>query len=148
MTLITEKPTGLPGTPNDLDNIPDDLLGGPPPRAEIRLAGKTLTTLENPPGGGEDVVLLVRLKVRQSGVDFNDDGNEEVPYRSMKLVSCWKPGTDEPKPEKTKAELDAEAEAEAAQNQPPLYDDAGEPYDPQTDPEIDRPGFSDAGGAE
>lgn len=146
MTLITNKPVGL-ASGNDLDSIPDDLLGGPPPPAEIRLAGKTLTVLENPPAGGEDVVLLVRLKVRAAGVDFNDDGNEEVPYRSMKLVSCWKPGDKEPEPVKTKAELDAEAEAEAAKNQPPLYGDDGEPYDPQTDPEVDRPGFSDAGGA-
>jgi hypothetical protein len=39
MTLVTEKPDGLPSG-NDLDNIPDDLLGGPPPPADIILAGK------------------------------------------------------------------------------------------------------------
>lgn len=50
--------------------------------------------------------------------------------------------------EMTDAERQVRDEAEAAQNQPPLYNDDGEPYDPQTDPEIDRPGFSDAGGAE
>ncbi|SBS73861.1 conserved hypothetical protein [uncultured Mycobacterium sp.] len=137
MAEVTEKPDGLKSG-NDLDNIPDDLLGGPPPPADIMLAGKILTTLASPPGPGETVELHIRVRVYDTGTAYGDNGEgEPSPYRKTKLVSCWLPGQPEPEPVKSKAELDAEAEAEAAENQPPL------PYDPQTDPEIDRPGFSD-----
>jgi hypothetical protein len=86
------------------------------------------------------------VRVYDTGTTYGDNGEGEAsPYRKTKLVSCWLPGQPEPEPTKTKAELDAEAEAEAAKNQPPLYDDeTGEPYDPQTDPEVDRPEFSDS----
>lgn len=109
---------------NQLDNIPDDLLGGPPPPAEIRMSGKTLLTLENPPEPGDELVLLIRVKVNGTGVDLHDN-DEEVPYRKAKLVTCWKPGTADPQPQKTQAELDAEAEADAAKDQPPLFDEDG-----------------------
>ncbi|MBU8833632.1 hypothetical protein [Mycolicibacterium goodii] len=124
MALITAEPKDLPTT-NALDAIPDDLLGGPPPPAEIRMSGKILLTLENPPEPGDEIVLLIRLKVNGTGVDLHEN-DEEVPYRKAKLVTCWKPGTKEPQPKKTQAELDAEAEAEAAKDQPPLFGDDSE----------------------
>jgi hypothetical protein len=130
MALNTTLPGGLKSG-NDLDNIPDDLLGGPPPPADIQLAGKTLTTLASPPAPGETVVLNIRLRVYDVGIAYGDNGEGEPShYRKTKLVSCWIPGQPEPLPAKSKAEEDAEAEAAAAENQPPLYDDDGEPHDP------------------
>ncbi|OBK04060.1 MULTISPECIES: hypothetical protein [Mycolicibacterium] len=127
MALIDDReaPSDIPTT-NALDQVPDDLLGGPPPPAEIRMSGKTLLTLENPPEPGDELVLLIRVKVNGTGVDLHDN-DEEVPYRKAKLVTCWKPGTAEPQPKKTQAELDADAEAEAAKDQPPLFGEDGEP---------------------
>lgn len=127
MALVDDRtaPADIPTT-NALDNIPDDLLGGPPPPAEIRMSGKTLLTLENPPEPGDELVLLIRVKVNGTGVDLHDN-DEEVPYRKAKLVTCWKPGSPEPQVPKTQAELDAEAEAEAAKDQPPLFGEDGEP---------------------
>jgi len=125
MALVKDKPEEL--TPqNDLDDIEDP--DAPPDPAEIRLAGKCLAVLESPPGRGEDLVLMIRVKVNGEGVDYHEDG-EEVPYRKTKLIACWKPGTKEPVKKKTKTELDAEAEAEAAENQPALYDDEPEDLD-------------------
>lgn len=127
MALIDDReaPDYVAST-NELDNIPDDLLGGPPPPAEIRLSGKTLLVLEDPPEPGDELVLLIRVKVNGTGVDLHDN-DEEVPYRKAKLVTCWKPGTPEPQVKKTQAEQDAEAEAEAAKDQLPLFGDDGEP---------------------
>ena len=164
MTLIADKPDGLDST-NALDGLPDDLLGGPPPPAEIRMSGKTLLTLENPPEPGDELVLLIRVKVNGTGVDLHDN-DEEVPYRKAKLVTCWKSGTKEPQQQKTKEQLDAEAAAEAAKNQPELFDDdpvtlgviadellgesladAGEPADDGNVVEFGgRPPFSDGEG--
>lgn len=148
MSLITEKPQGIPSG-NDLDKIDDDLLGGPPPPAEIRMSGKTLLTLENPPQPGDEIVLMIRLKINGHGVDLHDN-DEEVPFRKSKLVSCWKPGSKEPARKKSKEELEAEEAAKAAKNQAPLYetDEKGAPVgDPEgggdgepddgTDPEDD-----------
>lgn len=152
MALIDQKPENLPGT-NALDDIPDDLLGGPQPPAEIRMSGKTLLTLENPPEPGDELVLLIRVKVNGTGVDLHDN-DEEVPYRKAKLVTCWKPGTPEPQRAKTQDEIDSEAAAEAAKNQPSLYEDdpaalgdlldeyAGEPADDNVVP-FESPSFSD-----
>lgn len=141
MSLITKKPSELKPV-NDLDSIPDDLLGGPPSPADIVLAGKTLTTLASPPGPGETVILMIRLRVYDEGTAYGDNGlGEPAPYKKTKLVSCWIPGQKEPEPKKTKDELEAEEVAKAAENQPPLYetDEDGQPVEgePDTDPEDD-----------
>ena len=125
MSLIDQMPTDI-GSTNALDDIPDDLLGGPPPPADIILAGKTLTTLADPPGPGETRVLMIRVRATDTGIAYGDNGEgDPTHYRKTKLVSCWLPGQPEPVPEKTKAEKDAEAEAEAAKNQPPMFADDG-----------------------
>lgn len=128
MALIDQKPEGLDST-NALDDIPDDLLGGPPSPAVIKLSNMNLAVLADPPGPGEDVVLLVRLRVYDIGTAYGDNGEGEPssPYRKTKLIACWKPGTKEPQPKKTQAEQDAEAEAEAAKDQPPLFGDGADP---------------------
>lgn len=127
MTIIQDKPDNLP-TSNALDNLPDDLLGGPPPPADIILAGKTLTTLAEPPSPGETRVLMIRVRAYEEGITYGDNGEGEAThFRKTKLISCWLPGQPEPVSKKTQAEKDAEAEAEAAKNQPPLYDESGGP---------------------
>lgn len=145
MAEITKKPEGLPSG-NDLDKIDDDLLGRPQ-EADIQLAGKTLTSLASPPGPGETVVLMIRLRVYDEGVSYGDNGlGEGSPYKKTKLVSCWLPGQKEPEPKKTKEELDAEEAAEAAKNQAPLYetDEKGAPVgEPEGDGEPDPEDRSD-----
>lgn len=161
MALVTEKPEEL--TPeNDLDNIvdPDDdeAPGGPPVRADIYLSGAVIAQLSGPPGFGDRFQMLVELEVIEEGTKSLDGGATRVPVRRCRRVGdMWLPGGPRPEPKKSKAEKDAEAEAEAAENQPPLYDDAGEPVDgtdwdstePDADPDTEdddnviRPPFSD-----
>lgn len=139
--LITDQPENIPTT-NALADIPDDLLGGPPPPADIILASKTLTTLADPPGRADTIVLMVRLRVYDIGVAYGDNGEgEPTHYRKTKLVSCWLPSDPEPEIEKTQAEIDAEAAAEAAKAQPPLFGD--DPDAELGDTFAGRPPFSD-----
>lgn len=140
----TKAPPWVPTT-NALDAIPDDILGGPPPPAYLSF-GMTPCPIENPPNADDDDIRVFMVRARCTGEHGPLKRNDgEVRYkRDMQIQAIWLPGEPEPEPIKTKAELDAEAEAEAAQNQPPLYTDDGEPYDPQTDPEVERPAFSDS----
>lgn len=158
MALIKDRkaPKDVPVTSDTLANIVDpDAV----PPAEIRAFGKTLLTVAQPPEPGETIVVLMRLRVYDVGTEFNENGEGEgTPYRKMKLVSCWTPGSTEPQPKKTKADEDAEAEKAAAENQPPLFEedepgtDAEDADEYHDDPEalgellggVDRPGFSDA----
>ena len=94
MSLVTEKPEGIP-TGNDLDQFADQ-LDGPVHPAEIYLASKCLTVLEDPPGPHYEVVLMVRLKVHDLGTRYNED-DTEIHYRKTRLVAARKPGTSEPK---------------------------------------------------
>ena len=145
MSLITDRiaPPDVPST-DVLRDLPDDILGGPPPPAYLSF-GMTPCPIENPPNADDDDIRVFMVRARCTGEHGPLKRNDgEVRYkRDMQIQAIWLPGEPEPEPVKTKAELDAEAEAEAAKNQPPLYDDEGEPYDPQTDPEVERPEFSD-----
>lgn len=94
MTLIDEKPEGIPTT-NALDGI-DVEEPGP---SEIRLGGMILTMLDDPPGLGGRVKLgieveLTELCVRKnaSGDDDGDEDGEIVHYLKSKLVGCWELG--------------------------------------------------------
>lgn len=125
MTLIDQKPAGLEST-NQLDQIPDDLLGGPPPPADIKYSGAFVARLEDPPCMGEKFVMLVELEVIDVGERSLDGGETISPYRVCRRVGdMWLQGQSRPVPPKSKAELEAEAEAEAAENQPPLYGENG-----------------------
>lgn len=89
MALVTEQPKDLPTT-----NALAGLVGGSEP-AEVRLSGKILCILADPPALGEDLTLLVKLHVTENCVAEHADG-ETVVYRKTKLVAAWRPGTPEP----------------------------------------------------
>ena len=63
--------------------------------AEVRMAGKILCILEDPPNLGDEVTLLVKLRVIDVGV-VEHEGGEHVFYRKTKLLGAWKPGTTPP----------------------------------------------------
>jgi hypothetical protein len=101
MALVKNKPKGIPSG-NDLDKI------GPPPvaPAEIRLGGKILTVLENPPGLGHEVTLLIKVKVNEVCTGEKSEG-EIVHYRKTALLAAWLPGTPAP-PDNQAALIDAD----------------------------------------
>lgn len=63
--------------------------------AEIRLAGKILCVLENPPVLGDEFDLMVRLKVTESCATEKESGEHDF-YRKTKLVGAWRPGSTPP----------------------------------------------------
>lgn len=77
--------------------------------AEIRLGGKILCILPNPPKLGDEITLNIKLRVIDSVVSEHEDG-EHVFYRKVKLIGAWRDG--EPPPIDT--------------NQPQLWDQAPE----------------------
>ncbi|MCV7065629.1 hypothetical protein H7H51_07705 [Mycolicibacterium farcinogenes] len=129
MALVTEQPDNLEST-NELDKIDDPESRTTLETAEIYLSGAHVCTLVNPPSGRGRVTLIIELEVTEESVRFNDN-DEEIPIRRCRRIGdMWRPGDvrPEPKPKKkTKAEEEAEAEAAAADNQPPLFDEDGEP---------------------
>jgi hypothetical protein len=88
MAKISEKPAGLPST-NALDGLPAE------EPAEVRLAGKTLCVLADPPQLGGNVELMVRLHITEDCIAQHDDGNE-VRYLKARLVGAWRPGSPPP----------------------------------------------------
>jgi len=123
--LVTDQPENIPTT-NALDEVPDDLLGGPPPPAYL-VFGTTPAAIEEPPANGDVVVYMVRARCKGEHGPLTRADGEERYKRDMQIQAIWLPGDPEPEEPKTQAELDAEAEAEAAKAQPPLFDDAGDP---------------------
>lgn len=129
MALIEDRtaPADVPTT-NQLDDLPDDLLGGPPPAAYLKL-GTSPYAVETPPERGDERLYCVKLVCK--GKNEKDMADGKVRHeRTMHCVKMWPIGEQEPpdpEPVKTQAELDAEAEAEAAKDQPPLFGDDGEP---------------------
>ena len=85
---VTTKPANLPSS-NALDRFQ---LDSP---AEIRLAGKILTILDNAPGLGERVTLMVTVEVTEicEGIKKNGDPTH---YRKSSLIRAWKPGDNPP----------------------------------------------------
>lgn len=121
MALVDTKPEDLEST-NALDDIDD----GPEAAdtTEIRMSGKPLTRLTNPPGRGDDVVLMIRVRAIGEGEDFPEDPEADpVPYVKGRLVNCWLPGQKEPKPQ-----AEQKAEAEKAAKGKGLYDEPELPY--------------------
>lgn len=85
MTLITDKPEGLPSG-NDLDDIPDDILGLTPPAA-IRLGNRNLLVMDKPPVKGEFIKLEITLQ--HKGAGFDVVGEDEMShYCKMRFVAA------------------------------------------------------------
>lgn len=117
MALVDQKPAGLDST-NTLDAIPDDLLGGPPPPAYLKL-GTSPYAVDAPPERGDERVYCVKLVCK--GKNEKDMADGKVRHeRSMHCVKMWPVGEQEPEDPKTDEEL-------AAEDQPPLFDDDGDP---------------------
>lgn len=132
MALNTKKPAGLP-TSNELDKIPDDLLG-PVPR-EVRLGANVLMVLDDPPRLGETRDVVVRLRFTREGAEQKAVEGETTYFCGGKIVTAWLLGQTVPPAED--------------EDQPALMDENGEiPDDEDQEPGIerpvDRPGFSDA----
>lgn len=135
MALITDReaPADVPeANPNVLNDLPDDLLGGPRPPAYLKL-GTSPYAVDSPPERGDQRIYCVKLVCK--GKNEKDMADGKVRHeRSMHCVKMWPIDEDEPEDPKTDEEL-------AAENQPPLYDmETGEPHDPDN---VERPEFSD-----
>lgn len=121
--LITDRkaPADVPeADPDLLKNIPDDLLGSPPPPAYLKL-GTSPYAVDAPPERGDERIYCVKLVCK--GKNEKDMADGKVRHeRSMHCVKMWPIDEDEPEDPKTDEEL-------AAENQPPLYDDNGDPVD-------------------
>ncbi|AKF14481.1 hypothetical protein SEA_FLAGSTAFF_44 [Mycobacterium phage FlagStaff] len=144
MGLIQDQPEGLPSG-NDLDNVEDP--DAPPPadpteRAEIFLSGAHVATLDSAPRGLGRVTLMVELEVTEEATRFTEDGTEVPIRRCRRIGDMWIPGTPKPptreeiKAEQLAAKARAAAEqaerdeaerAEAEKNEPPMFDDEGNP---------------------
>jgi hypothetical protein len=155
MALITDQPEDLAST-NALDDVhdPDEVSHE---RAEIYLSGAHVATLDNPPTGpGARVTLMVELEVVEEGHKFKENGEIEVPVRRCKRVGdMWRPGTERPATRdelkamqeearvKAAAEKAAQEEAERAEsehNEPPMFDEEGEPITLHPDQREDQDG--------
>ena len=102
MPVIKDKPADLPPE-NDLENLPDDLLGPVP--AVIRMSGKDLTIMDKPPEMGEFVKMEITMRCKKSERELLADGGIGH-YRVMLFVAAkvtteaYKPDPDEePEPE-------------------------------------------------
>lgn len=149
MALIQTMPEDIPTT-NALHYIadPDEQPTGE--RAEIYLSGAHVATLENAPAGRERITMMVELEVVEESIRFTENGETEVPIRRCRRIGdMWRPGSERPP---TKEEIQAEQarekaraaaeraeheEAERAEkehNEPPMFDEDGDPI------AIDGPG--------
>lgn len=122
MALVDDReaPDDVPTTDAIADMDAPDALDA----VDVRMSGKTMTSLVKPPGRGEDVVLMVRLRVTGEGVDYPEDEDaDERPFVKTRLVSCWRPGQKEPQPAE-----DVEKKAKADAKGKGLYDEPELPY--------------------
>jgi hypothetical protein len=118
MALVDDRkaPDYVPST-NELDQIPDDLLGGPQPPAYLIL-GTSPYAVTNPPERGDELMYCVKLVCK--GKSEKDLADGKVQHkRAMHCVKMWPVGEPEPEDPKTDEEL-------AAEDQPPLFDKDGE----------------------
>lgn len=145
--LVQDKPEGLPST-NALDNVEDPDAPRPAgERAEIYLSGAHVCTLDDAPKGLGRVTLMVELEVVEESIRFIENGDVEVPIRRCKRVGdMWIPGTQRPPTKEEIAAEQAKAKAQAAReqaeredaeraeqehNEPPMFDENGDPVDPE-----------------
>lgn len=107
MALITDKPVDLPTT-NALDDIPDDLLSVP---AAYLSFGSSPAAMDEPPELGDIRTYIVRAKCVGQSCSERQDG--ELRYgRRLSIIGCWESGKQPPN---------------ADEQQPGLFDEAGEP---------------------
>lgn len=167
MALIETEPEDLPST-NALDDIVDPDVEESGERAEIYLSGAHVATLDNAPAGRERVTLMVELEVVEESLRFTENGENEVPIRRCRRVGdMWRPGTPKPPTKdeikamaaaakaKAQAEQLAAEKAEQEENEPPMFDDEGDPIDTDDareeaakwagDVEVQDDGINDAG---
>lgn len=140
MGLITDQPEDL-ATTNALDDVSDPDAPETGERAEIYLSGAHVCTLDNAPTNRQTITLMVELEVTEESVRAN--GDADVPIRRCRRIGdMYLPGTQRPP---TKEEIQAqqlaakakaaaeqaereEAErAEQEQNEPPMFDEDGNP---------------------
>lgn len=152
MGLITDQPEDLESadtpTPEDLD-APDPTHHEPGTgeRAEIYLSGAHVCTLDDAPGNRQRITLMVEVEVTEEAVRAN--GDDDVPIRKVRRIGdMYLPGTKRPPTNeeikamadaakaKAAAEQAAQDEAERAErekNEPPMFDEDGEPIEPPAD---------------
>lgn len=142
MGLITDQPEDLP-TSNELDGVEDTDAQPAGERAEIYLSGAHVATLDNAPKGLGRVTLMVELEVTEESIRFTEDGQNEIPIRRCRRVGdMWRPGDQRPPTKEEIKEQQAAAKARAAaeqaaredaeraeqeQNEPPMFDEDGNP---------------------
>lgn len=152
MALVTDLPEGLP-TGNDLDNVEDPETHEAPQRgsgerAEIYLSGAHVCTLEDAPANRQRITLMVEVEVTEEAVRAN--GDDDVPIRKVRRIGdMYLPGTKRPPTNEelkaiadaAKAKLQAEKlaaeeqeRAEQEHNEPPMFDDEGDPIVPDDAP--------------
>lgn len=85
MSLITQKPDGLPPEENALRNIPDDLLGPHP--AVVQAFGKDLLKMDKPPEPGELLKIEITLRCKDEGRELLDSGDFKY-YRKCKSLGA------------------------------------------------------------
>lgn len=144
--LVTDKPEDLPTT-DALAELEDP--DAPQPageRAEIYLSGAHVCTLDDAPKGLERITLMVELEVVEESIRFIENGETEVPIRRCRRVGdMWIPGAQRPptkeeiqaqqaaakaKAAREQAEREEAERAEQEHNEPPMFDEDGNPVDP------------------
>ncbi|QFG10127.1 hypothetical protein PBI_LEMURIA_47 [Mycobacterium phage Lemuria] len=163
MALITDLPEDLPTTvtapPEELEQ--DQAPAGTGERAEIYLSGAHVCTLDNAPGNRQRITLMCEVEVTEEAVRAN--GDDDVPIRKVRRIGdMYLPGTSRPPTnEEIKAMADAakakaaaekaaaeEAErAEKEHNEPPMFDEEGDPIDPDAPKADNLVGPEDQGDA-
>ena len=149
MALVQDQPEDLPTTNALADVVDPDDEQESGERAEIYLSGAHVATLDQAPHGLGRVTLMCGLEVVEESIRFTDDG--EIPIRRCRRVGdMWIPGTPKPptreeiaeqvKAAKAKAQAKqlAAERAEQEENEPPMFDDVGQP-DRQRRPEAAGP---------
>lgn len=144
MALITDKPEGIP-TGNDLDNLDDPDAPPPGERTEVYLSGAHVHTLDHMPRGLERITFMVDVEVYETGgVRYTgEDGETRVPICKVRRIGdMYAPGTERPPAkeelaaEQRRAKAQAAAEkaereeaerAEREHNEPPMFDEDGDP---------------------
>jgi hypothetical protein len=140
MALITDMPEDVASS-NDLDNVVDPDADEDGERAEVYLSGAHVCTLDHAPSGLGRITLMVELEVVEESIRFTEDG--EVPIRRCRRVGdMWIPGTQRPptreeiraaqlaakaKAAAEQAEKDEAERAEKEQNEPPMFEEDGNP---------------------
>ncbi|QFG06049.1 hypothetical protein KDW75_gp47 [Mycobacterium phage Mercurio] len=167
MALVTDLPEDIPTTvtepPEDLEADPTrNREPGTGERAEIYLSGAHVCTLDDAPGNRQRITLMCEVEVTEEAVRAN--GDDDVPIRKVRRIGdMYLPGTKRPPTNeeikamadaakaKVAAEKAAQEEAERAErehNEPPMFDEDGDPIGdakPDTEPAGDVEDQGDAG---